>query len=208
MKVTRFVCGPLQENCYLVVEETTGKAVLMDPGGFNRHLLDTLQSMQGELVGILLTHGHFDHTGGVDEVRKMANAPVYIHRGDAPMLTDGAQNLSALFGAPMTCGPAQNLLEDGQEIQVGNARIRVIHTPGHSGGSVCFLGEGNLFSGDTLFAGSIGRTDFPGSDPKQMKASLQKLWNLPGDYLVYPGHGPETTLSVERLQNPYFRNEL
>ena len=208
IQITKFVCGPLQENCYLVTDPTTEKAILIDPGSPDQPLLEALKKLPGKLTGILLTHGHFDHIGGINAVEDISDVPVFVHSGDAPMLTDGRKNLSLYFGKTLTCNCTQKPVEDGDEISFGAQSFRALHTPGHSGGSVCYIGDGVLFSGDTLFAGSIGRTDFPGSDEKQMALSLEKLQSLPGDYQIYPGHGPQTTLSTEKLQNLYFRNEL
>jgi len=183
MKVRSICLGPLSTNCYLV--EFGEVRILIDPaeGGA------PLRSFVGEdgVDIVLNTHGHFDHTGGDWEY---PDAQVMIHSADIPFLD------RAYPGHP----PVDRTIDDGDEVAGG---LTVLHTPGHSPGSVVLLGDGVLFVGDLLFAGSIGRTDLPGGSEEEMRASLSRIVSLPGDYLVYPGHGPVTSLERERRENPF-----
>jgi len=183
MKVRSICLGPLSTNCYLI--EVDGKRILIDPaeGG------EPLRSFVGEggVDLVVNTHGHFDHTGGDWE---FPDARVLIHPSDIPLLD------SAYPGHP----PVDRTIDEGDEIASG---LRVIHTPGHSPGSIVLVGDGVLFVGDLLFAGSIGRTDFPGGSQEDMLRSLLRLIRLPGDYLIYPGHGPVTRLERERRENSF-----
>ncbi|MHB1404240.1 MAG: MBL fold metallo-hydrolase, partial [Desulfitobacteriaceae bacterium] len=153
---------------------------------------------------ILLTHGHADHIGAVDELKELLGAKVGIHAADADMLTDERQNLSSYFAPVIKMQPADLLLHDGQELKVGDEKITVLTTPGHSRGSVAFFTTDGVISGDTLFAGSIGRTDFPGGSLEQLLQGVeQKLLVLPDDTPVYPGHGEATTIGTEKKNNPF-----
>ena len=203
MKVIPVMTGALLENAYIATDGDSGTAIVIDPGDDARKIEEQIDRLGLEVSYILLTHGHADHIGAVDELRKRYHAKVAVHEKDAEMLTSGTANLSSFMGRPFSIGPADILLKDGDTINAGNLTLRVLHTPGHSQGSVCFLGNGVLFSGDTLFEGSIGRTDFPGSNMEEMRASLQRLKELAEDYDVYPGHGALTTLGREKAMNPY-----
>ena len=194
--------GALQANCYLLSDEEGATAVI-DPGDEAGTILETVRSGELAVEAILLTHAHFDHILAADELRRETGAPVYVYETDAPALADPRRSLTVL--AKGGAGPlrADHLLKDGEELRVGRLAVSVLHTPGHTPGSCCFLCGDALFSGDTLFAGSIGRTDFPGGDDQAMAASLRMLAALEPGIRVFPGHGESTTLSKERMENPY-----
>ncbi|MHB9144401.1 MAG: MBL fold metallo-hydrolase [Symbiobacteriia bacterium] len=202
--------GPYQANCYLVGDEVTGEAVLVDPGDEAGRLLAWVHEHGLRITHILLTHGHLDHIGAVAAVKAATGAKVCIHSGDALMLADPQRNMSAYSSHPVTAPPPDVVLEDDQVITVGGLRFKVLHTPGHTPGGVCFLvtdGEGDpklLLSGDTLFAGSIGRTDLPGGNLDELLTSArEQLLVLPEDLPVYPGHGESTNVGDEREGNPF-----
>ena len=194
--------GALQANCYLLSDEEGATAVI-DPGDEAGTILETVRAGELAVEAILLTHAHFDHILAADELRRETGAPVYVYETDAPALADPRRSLTVL--AKGGAGPlrADHLLKDGEELRVGRRAVSVLHTPGHTPGSCCFLCGDALFSGDTLFAGSIGRTDFPGGDDQAMAASLRMLAALEPGIRVFPGHGESTTLSKERMENPY-----
>ncbi|MFA0888908.1 MAG: MBL fold metallo-hydrolase [Synergistales bacterium] len=207
MEYRRFPMGALWTNAYLLWDEG-GVALLVDPGGDPSEALDFAEGKKLQIEWVLLTHGHGDHIGGLDEARARSGRGVAIHRADAAMLTSPEENLSRWMGAPIQSVAAEKTLEDGETFCVGQMRVQVIHTPGHTAGSSCFLvsGEGSevLLSGDTLFARSVGRTDLPGGSESDLKASLVKLAVLDERLPVLPGHGPETSLGKERAENPYW----
>ncbi|MCM1008485.1 MAG: MBL fold metallo-hydrolase [Ruminococcus flavefaciens] len=206
MKIHTLNLGELRSNCY-VVETAPGRCIIVDLGGDADYLMNFLKLNKLKLTKILLTHGHFDHIGGVEEVRRLTGAEVFIHLSDSEMLTSEkfslASGMSYNHFIPVTLWTA---VEEDAIIQDGDLSFKVIHTPGHSGGSVCYICEDVIFSGDTLFNRSIGRTDFLGSNPIDMKKSLKKLSLLKGDYKVLPGHNMPTTLDFERKMNPYMKN--
>jgi glyoxylase-like metal-dependent hydrolase (beta-lactamase superfamily II) len=182
--------GPIQANCYILGSDKTREGTVIDPGGEALKIVRAVSQAGLKIKVILITHGHFDHTGAAKELKGIFKAPVWIHRLDASGL-----------GFP----PDGNLF-DGQEIEVGPYQIKVIHTPGHSPGSVCFYAPGAVFTGDTLFADSIGRTDFPGGDYQGLiKNVKEKIFPLGDNLRLYPGHGPASTVGQERLSNPFFR---
>jgi glyoxylase-like metal-dependent hydrolase (beta-lactamase superfamily II) len=207
MEYRRFAMGALWTNAYLLWD-AEGVAVLVDPGGDPSEALGFAEEKGLEIEWILLTHGHGDHIGGLDEARKRSSKGVAIHHADAPMLTSPEENLSRWMGSPVESGAADKVLEDGETFWAGSMEVRVIHTPGHTAGSSCFLfREGAtelLVSGDTLFARSVGRTDLPGGSEKELKSSLVKLAALADTLPVLPGHGPETSLGREKKENPYW----
>ena len=196
--------GVMGANCYLFACDRTKQGVLIDPGAEGQRIYNWVKQKGIQVKYILLTHGHVDHIGAVDELRELTGAKVGIHLLDAEMLTDGRQNLSSYFGPALVLQPADLLLQDGQVITVGEETITVIATPGHSRGSVCLLTSHGVVSGDTLFAGSIGRTDFPGGSLEQLLQGVEeKLMVLPDVTGVFPGHGEETTVGRERRENPF-----
>ena len=190
-------------NTYLLVDCESGEAAVIDPS----HLPSVFDVSMSDikLKYILLTHGHFDHIGKSEKYRRMG-AQLCIHEQDASLLSDGERNASALFmHEPMIIGDADILLHDSAVLTLGNTEIKVLHTPGHTPGCICLMGEDVLFAGDTLFYDSIGRVDFPGSDVPSMITSLRRLMALPADLRVYSGHGPETTIGREVARNPYLQ---
>lgn len=203
MQIISLVTGAMLENAYLVFDEASKQAAVIDPGDDAGKIEEQIDRLGLRLEYILLTHGHADHIGAVDELREKYNAKVAIHALDAEMLLSGEKNLSGFIGTPFAVKAADRLLQDGDAVDVGKIRFHVMHTPGHSKGSVCYLVDHVMFSGDTLFEGSIGRTDFPGSSMSEMRASLARLKALEEDYEVYPGHGGATTLEQEKAMNPY-----
>lgn len=197
--------GAMGANCYLYACTESKKAVVIDPGASGKKIHSWILEKGLEVEYILLTHGHADHIGAVDELRTLlGNVRVGIHADDAEMLTDGKKNLSSYLGSEIALQCADFLLQDGQELTIGKEKLKVISTPGHSPGCVCFLSAEGLFSGDTLFDGSIGRTDFPGGSLDQLlKGVKEKLLILPEDTRVFPGHGGETSIGEEKRNNPF-----
>ena len=190
-------------NCYLIIDEKTNKSALVDCTEYSEEMLGLIGNT--ELEYILLTHGHFDHIIGTKEVKEKFGCKVAISAEDAGMLTSGRLSLAVFCNAPQNDVEADLILKDGDSITLGETEIRVVSTPGHTKGSVCFIAEDYLFSGDTLFYCSCGRTDFPGGSVPEMLASLRKLSKLDGDYNVMPGHEEQTTLEFERRYNPYMK---
>ena len=204
MEVRKFVSRLLAVNCYVVSEQDT--AIVIDPVIEGEAVLAYLQARQLKLAAIINTHGHADHIAGNQWFREQTGAPVWIHAADAVYLTDPALNLSSMvMGEGMKSPEAERLLKDGDQIALGTAFLTVIHTPGHTPGSICLLGPGVLFSGDTLFRSSVGRSDFPGGDARVLRESLQKLKELPPATRIYPGHGQETTMAEELAHNFFLR---
>jgi hydroxyacylglutathione hydrolase len=202
-EIQRFSLGPFQTNAYWIKNPENGESIVIDPGMDPEALLEALQ---GENVkAILLTHAHLDHIGGLNELRALTKAPVYIHPKEQSWLSDPMLNGSAHFGTPeIRCEPAEHELADGQVLRLAGWEIQVMHTPGHSPGSCTFVIGKHCFSGDVLFAQGIGRTDLPGGDFETLMESIQdKLFELDDDTIVYPGHGPATTIETEKMTNPF-----
>ncbi|MBQ8927188.1 MAG: MBL fold metallo-hydrolase [Oscillospiraceae bacterium] len=204
MELKTLCLGSLGTNCYLL--DCGGSDVLaVDIGDGAQEVLDVLSSGGRRLLAILLTHGHYDHVAGVEEVRRATGARVYIHEADAVMLTSARANLAwQISDTPYIPVEDFETVQDGQVLTVGTRSIRVMHTPGHTPGGCCFFTEDLMFSGDTLFKGSIGRTDL-GGNVAQMQETLRMLSGIPGEYRVYPGHFGSSTLTWERQHNPYLR---
>lgn len=199
-----FVAGHMQANCYIIGCPATNEAAVVDPGGDADRILARLKARGLRLRYIILTHGHVDHIAALGEVRDATGAEVLIHAGDAEMLTDPTRNLSFFMGRRLRFSPAERLLADGDTIEVGTVRLEVVHTPGHTPGGICLKTDDLVITGDTLFAGSVGRSDFPGGNHRQLIRSIkERLLCLPGHTRVYPGHGPETTIEEEKRYNPF-----
>jgi hydroxyacylglutathione hydrolase len=205
-----FTFGMYLTNCYVVGCEETKEAIVIDPG-FDKdreakEVLNFIEQNGLHVKYIVNTHGHADHTAGNGIIKKATGALVLIHEDDAIMLTPVAKTLSRVFGLRVTSPPADRTLRDGDVLKVGRIKLVVLHTPGHSRGGISLLGENSVFSGDTLFAGSIGRTDFPGASFEEIIHSIKtKLVTLPDHYKVYPGHGPVTTIGEEKKHNPFLQ---
>jgi glyoxylase-like metal-dependent hydrolase (beta-lactamase superfamily II) len=203
MLVHTITVGPFFENCFLVGDEKTKEGWIIDPGAEGSRIRAEIERLGLKPSKILLTHAHGDHIGAVEELRKFYNIPVLIHEKDHPLLVDPEENLSAAFGMPISAGKADGFLSERDKLALGGLQFEVIETPGHTPGGITLYGEKTAFTGDALFAGSIGRYDFPHSDGKLLFKSLQKLLKLPDETVVYSGHGPATTIGRERETNPF-----
>ena len=202
MEILVIPVGYLQENCYIAYDEDK-VAVVIDPGDEGQKLVEAIRNRGLDVRYILLTHGHFDHTGAVMEIKNEFGAKLCVSGEDAEMLTDPQLSLAMRQRWKPEDISIDLLLSDGDVIEAGKMRFEVIATPGHSKGSVTYRCENVLFTGDTLFQGDCGRTDLYGGSYEQIKASLRRLADLEGDYQVLPGHGPDSTLEEERLHNMY-----
>ena len=198
MKIDSIQVGPIMTNCYLLCDDAAGVCCVIDPGDEPARVEQMVQRSGCELRYILLTHGHFDHcTGVAGMLERHPELPVYICEKD---VTDGVGSEMQFARLPEK---NQRYYKDGDTLTLGALTISVLETPGHTPGSSCYIGDGVIFSGDTLFAGGAGRTDFPGGDEAALRRSLKRLAALEGDYRVFPGHEESTTLQRERLENPY-----
>ena len=195
LKVYAMALGDYQTNCYIIHEEASKSCCVIDPGYDADFILDKLESLGLTLEAVLLTHGHFDHVGAVKELAAETQCDVYIHPEDLsmpPMMTAGPLYYTKTYA-------------EGTHLKLAGLEIGVLHTPGHTPGSVCLVCENTIFAGDTLFRGSCGRTDLPGGDWATITKSLKRLAALEGNFWVYSGHGPTTTLRDEKKYNPYMR---
>ncbi|MFH1997022.1 MAG: MBL fold metallo-hydrolase [Candidatus Omnitrophota bacterium] len=198
--VMRVPVGPTQTNCYIVTDERSKKAIIIDPGSEGQSIRAVLDKNRLEPVCIVNTHGHADHIGA----NAFLGFPVMIHPRDADFLTDPDKNLSGSFGFPIRSQPASRLLEDGESVVFGSSKVDVVYTPGHTPGSISLLFGGVVFTGDALFAGGIGRTDLPYGDEKALLHSIRtRLLTMDGSSVVLPGHGPGSTIRDEKTGNPF-----
>jgi hydroxyacylglutathione hydrolase len=201
--VKTITVGAFQENSYLVVDDRSNRAVIVDPGSEGERLVEAIDRSGATLEAIWITHAHVDHVGAIAFVKRKWDVPIYLHPLDR-RLYDAAGRQAQVYGLPFEEPPApDHEFADGQQIKVGDAEMTVLHAPGHSPGHVVIHGNGIALVGDCLFAGSIGRTDLPFSNPPQLAASLEKISALAPETVVYPGHGMETTIGQERLSNPF-----
>lgn len=209
MEVIKKSLGQMGTNCYVIWDEKSMEAAVIDPGFEDQRIADIINDKALKVKYILLTHGHFDHLGGVNQIKGLTGAKVLIHENDRECLTLPERNLSILAGMAMELEPADGYLSEKEEITVGEIKLRIIHTPGHSKGGVCLLAEDTLFAGDTLFNSSIGRTDFADGDLPELLSAIQvKLFILDDATKVLPGHGEDTTIGYEKLNNPFLKGRF
>jgi len=206
LEVTRLVLGELDTNCWIVSDGSGGPLAVIDPAAEAERVLEAVAGRQ--VAAIILTHGHFDHLGAASQVVDATGAPLLVSAADAPSITTAEANGGAEFGFDFAAPVPDRLLADGDVIEAGGLTLSVWATPGHTQGSISllasgFTGDEHLFSGDTLFAGSVGRTDLAGGDPRSMRGSIALLASLPHSTVVHPGHGPDTTIGHESRHN-YF----
>lgn len=201
--------GPVEANCYILCDEKTKHGAVIDPGDFSAELVGAIEgSGMEKLEYIMCTHGHFDHVSGVSRLKeRYPDAQVVISAADAPCLTDGVLNAAKSFGLPFYPCEADKTVDDGDKFNIGEIEVSVMSVPGHTEGGVLYINarEGVVFSGDTLFCGSVGRTDLRGGNMRQLFESLKKIKELPSDWVVYCGHGEATTIGNEIRFNPYLR---
>jgi len=203
VKIERLVLGPLDTNCWLVADDAGGPVVVIDPADEADKIIRALKGR--DVAAVVLTHGHFDHLAAAGQVMSFTGAGLQVHVADAPWITTAVGTGGAPFGFDVSAPPANRELRDGDVIAVGEVELQVVHTPGHTPGCICLFADGHLFSGDTLFAGSVGRTDLPRGNGAALRCSIaEKLTLLRDDTIVHPGHGPDTTIGRERAINPFF----
>lgn len=200
MLIKTIVVGSLETNCYIAGDEVSKEVFIIDPGGDYRKIKDVIDRDGLKSVAIINTHGHGDHIGANNRF----GIPAWIHRLDAEFLQDPSKNLSVTFGFSLKTEPAKRLLEQGDILNIGKYNLEVIHTPGHTPGSICLKGDSVIFTGDTLFCEGIGRTDFSyGSESDIIRSIKERLFTLDDSYVIYPGHGPSSTIGNEKLHNPF-----
>lgn len=206
MLIHTFVTGPLETNTYLVADRATSEALVIDPGGDPDEILAFLAKERLRLRQIVNTHGHFDHVSGNRALKSATGAALLVHEADVPMLVEAAAHARLFMMRAENSPPPDTVLADREEIKVGSVVLRVVHTPGHSPGGITLLAGGVAFCGDLVFFGSVGRTDLPGGSERTLLDSIRRhILTLPDETVLYPGHGPETTVGQEKRQNPFFR---
>ncbi len=205
MEVIKIHKHPIAANTYIAYDEEKKTGVIIDPSFGVETAVDAVINEGIKIEAVYLTHGHFDHIAGVESVRKALSIPVYVHKNDADMLFSAKKNHSDFYGMEIATDPAEFVFQDGEILSAGGMECRVMHTPGHTMGSVCLIFDDVMFTGDTLFHMSIGRTDLDGGDFSEMEKSLDKLAALDVDYRVYPGHEQSTSLFYEIDNNPFLR---
>ena len=208
MIIDRLELAPFASNCYIVGDESNKEGMIIDPGAEADRILKRAKDLGLKVKFIVLTHGHMDHVGALKEVKEATNAEIAIHTDDARILQT-KDPLGAIFRLSLQAPPPPDrLLKGGDSIDIGDLHFLVLHTPGHTQGGICLLGEGVVFTGDTLFNFGIGRFDMPGGNGSQLMDSIHtKLMVLPDNTAVYPGHGPETTIGTERQWNPFLSSQ-
>ena len=206
MNLRTIVVGPFQVNCFLYWNENSGDGVIIDPGAEESRITAAIDEAGFIPRAVLLTHGHGDHIAAVAAIMKQYQIPLYVGRGEEELLANPSANVSALIGQPIVAPKADHVVGDEETVRVGSIMLTALATPGHTPGGLCYLDEkrGLLFCGDTLFYGSIGRTDLPGGSFETLIDSIQKkILTLPDEVVCYTGHGPETTVGAERANNPF-----
>jgi hydroxyacylglutathione hydrolase len=207
MHIERIVVGQLEENAYIISDEETKDAIVIDPGDEGDRLVDIIKGRGLKVETVILTHAHFDHVGAAGDIKAATGAKILLHKGDTETYSMAKEH-GAFWGISVDDLPdPDGFLDEGDDVKVGGLNFKVIHTPGHSPGGLCLYGEGIVITGDTIFCGSVGRTDFPGGSHEMLKKSFGRLLELPEDTKVYSGHGPETTIGREKASN-FFVHEL
>ncbi|MEW6600912.1 MAG: MBL fold metallo-hydrolase [Nitrospirota bacterium] len=207
MILERLVVGPLEENTYIIGDETTRQAIVVDPGDESDRIIEIIKDRGLQVHSIICTHTHFDHIGAVGDIKKATGARILIHREDQQVY-ETAKDQAAFWGYDFNDIPQPDgYIDEGDNIQIGSVNFKVMHTPGHSPGGICLYSDGVIITGDTLFKGSVGRTDFPGGDMDALKHSFRRLLGLPENTRIYSGHGPDSTVVIEKRTN-YFVNEF
>ena len=205
MRMSKLVVGPVATNCYIVSDENTKEAFIIDPGAEPERIIDKVKEIGVSVKAILLTHGHFDHISAVNELKREFGVDVYIGQEDADLMADMELNVSYMFGMPYAAR-ADKILRDGDVLEIAGFSIKVLFTPGHTKGGICFYleKENVVFSGDTIFQQSVGRTDFPTGSARVLSESIKnKLFILPEDLQLFPGHGDSTTVGYEKKYNMF-----
>ena len=207
MLIKSLVVGPLQVNCFVVSDEKTGESMVIDPGDEPDRIIDVIKGNGLKVKYIICTHAHFDHVGGIAELKDETDARIVIHQEERE-LYNSAMDQAAFWGYELAPLPEPDMfVQEGDRLEIGDLKFEILHTPGHSPGGICLYGEGVVFTGDTLFAGSVGRTDFYGGDMNKLKKSFSRLMSLPPDTKVFPGHGPASSISQEKASN-FFMEEI
>ena len=208
MILIRLIVGPLQVNCFILADEKTKEAIVVDPGDDAQDILKVIKDKGLRVRYIVNTHAHFDHVGANKAVKDATGAELLLHEADAPVLAAVAIQSRSFGMSPVSSPPPDRLLKHGDSIVAGEVSLKVLHTPGHTPGGISLLEQGFVFTGDALFAGSIGRTDFPGGDLRTLIRSIKtNLMTLPDDTKVFSGHGPASTIGDERAENPFLNRE-
>lgn len=201
MIIKNIVVGPLEANCIIIADEITNEALVIDPGDEPEKILDVINAHNFRVKLIICTHAHFDHIGALPEIKKETKAQIIIHR-DEFLIYQHSREMAFFWGYDLDPLPEPDILvQEGHNLIIGNLQFKVLHTPGHSPGGICIYGEEVLITGDTLFAGSVGRTDLFGGDTEKLKLSFKRLMDLPEEVKVFPGHGPTTTIKHEKINN-------
>jgi glyoxylase-like metal-dependent hydrolase (beta-lactamase superfamily II) len=208
MIINCIVVGPLENNCFIIADENTKEALLIDPGDEPDRIHDLLTKNNLRVKYIVCTHAHFDHVGAIPELKNETGAKIVIHYDELDIYKHTKDQASVLWGYELDPLPDPDMfVSEGDILEIGNIKFETIHTPGHSPGGICLYGEGIVITGDTLFAGSVGRTDLFGGDIEKLKKSFKKLMALPDNTKVLPGHGPQSTIGKERISN-FFSSEI
>jgi hydroxyacylglutathione hydrolase len=202
MIIKNLVVGHLESNCFVIADERTKEAILIDPGDEPDRILDLLTKNNLKLKYIVCTHAHFDHVGAIPELKTETGARIVIHYDELDIYKHTREQAAILWGFALEPLPEPDMLvSEGDELEVGGLKFRILHTPGHSPGSICLYGEGIVITGDTLFAGTVGRTDLFGGNVQKLQSSFRKLMALADEIRVFPGHGPQSTIGKERTDN-------
>lgn len=206
LNVSKLTVGPLATNCYILWCESTGESCVIDPGFEGRTIIEKIRTLGLDVTSILCTHAHFDHIGAISLLKNEFEAELYIHEADIPYIDIYSRMAEDLGFTGIEVPDPDGILRDGDIIRIGGLELKVIHTPGHTPGSCSLISTDRVFTGDTLFSGGIGRWDLPGGNLDDLKRSLKRLMELPGDTIVLPGHGPYTTIRREKLYNPFIKS--